>query len=267
MAIFLNSYKFSNGAFNVKAALVEKGHRVLVSNKAPKDSTALIVSWGNSSFEYDPARYRNVVNHPAVIRYLSNKLAFFTRVGHSDLVPEWATEAADALKWEGKVFVRHKLEGSGGAGIEILDRKENPGIEIPQAPLYVRHFPKTHEFRVHMARSLRGGDFTPLLVQRKIFQKTPENPAPRDWNIRNHENGFVYVRESNFPTPQTVVDAAKAVMERHFKEAHFAALDVLYHDKRKQAVVLEGNTAPGLEGNTVQVYADYFHQLEKESHA
>lgn len=270
MTVFINSYlRGSKGAFRLKEALVARRSKVFISNREPRFRTPLLLCWGNSDWDYDPRPYPNVVNHPAVIPYLSHKGRFFNRVGHSGMVPEWTTDAAEAAKWEGKVFVRHKLEGSGGAGIEVLDLRENPGIPIPHAPLYVKHFPKTHEFRVHVARGLRGRDFAPILVQRKIFQKTAENPAPRDWNIRNHANGFIFVRDSEFPTPPEVTDLAVRFMTEHFPDLHFAALDVLFHLSKgvKKYCVLEGNTAPGLEGNTVEVYADYVHRLEKEAYA
>lgn len=265
MTIFLNTYmKGSRGAFNLKAALVERGSRVFITNRPPKYTTPLVVSWGNSAWDYDPAPYR-VVNPPATLHHMTNKLRFFNRTNGSDMVPQWTTSHAEAEKWDGKIFVRHKLEGSGGVGIEVIDRKDEPGITLPKAPLYVKHFPKTHEYRVHVARGLHDLNFTPILVQRKIFQKTPENPAPKDWNVRNHSNGFIFVRNSEFPTPPIVANSAVNFMQRFFPELHFAALDVLYHSKSKQVAILEGNTAPGLEGGTIEVYADYIHALEKEN--
>lgn len=267
MTIFLNTYmKGSKGAFNLKAALVARGSRVFITNRAPKHNTPLVVSWGNSEWEYDPEPYRHVINPPVQLYHMSNKLRFFQRTGHSEMVPEWTTEPREAEKWERKVFVRHKLEGSGGAGIEVIDRREEQGITLPKAPLYVKHYPKTHEFRVHTARGLRSKEFYPLLIQQKVFQKTEDNPAPKDWNVRNHANGFVFVRQGTIPIPKEVEALSIAFMAKHFPMLHFAALDILYHQKHQRAVVLEGNTAPGLEGNTVEVYADYVKSLEKEAY-
>lgn len=265
MTIFINPYnRGSRGAFSLKEALVGKGNKVIVSGRRPKFKTPLVVSWGNSDFEYPTDGLLNVVNNPQVIPYLSNKLRFFNAVGHSEMVPAWTTDPAEALAWQSRIFVRHRLEASGGAGIEVVEGKGLEGINLPRAPLYVRHFSKTHEFRVHVARSLLRDDFAPILVQRKIFQKTEENPAPKDWNVRNHQNGFIFVRNSGYPTPPEVNQVAVDLMRQHFPELHFAALDVLYHEKARKAVVIEGNTAPGLEGNTVQVYADYIHRLARE---
>jgi D-alanine-D-alanine ligase-like ATP-grasp enzyme len=53
-------------------------------------------------------------------------------------------------------------------------------------------------------------------------------------------------------------------MAQHFGEMHFAALDVLYHHPSGKAVICEGNTAPGLENNTVNIYAEYLLGLNEE---
>jgi hypothetical protein len=260
MTVIINPYKRgSRGAKSLKAALVARGMKgVFIGKKAPKDPRALLVSWGNSEFEFPVERYSRIVNHPSVLGVMTNKLDFFRHVGASRSVPEWSTDAKVALDWKGKFLIRHRLEASGGVGIEVYtDDMRIQGITVPKAPLYVKYENKTHEFRLHMARSLRGDDFAPILVQRKIFQKSADMPRPKSWEVRNHTNGFVFVRESGYPTPQVVVDTAKEFMTKHFPRMHFCALDVIYHDKKNKAWVLEGNTAPGLEGNTVDVYANY----------
>lgn len=264
MTIFLNPYKkASGGARSLRTALVQRGFRTLIGHKAPNRHDPLIVFWGNSDPTFDPRPYRNVVNNPALLGAMTNKLRFFNKVGHSDTVPAWTVAQGEAEKWP-KVMARQKLEGSGGEGIVVWEPGAGP---LPRAPLYVKYENKTHEFRVHVARSLHGSDFEPILVQRKIFQKSADMPQPLDWNIRNHANGFVFVRESGFPTPASVLKTAKDFMTKHFSGLHFAALDIIYHEKKKQSWVLEGNTAPGLEGNTVEVYSEYIAGLAKEARA
>jgi hypothetical protein len=264
--IILNPYKkASKGARALKLELMKLGHTCFIGSKQPKSKKTLLVSWGNSEFDFDPG-FHKVVNRPQYLKTLTNKLHFFRKVGHEEYVPTWTTDAFEAAKWGCKLLVRHRLEASGGIGITVIDEEQiKSGVAIPAAPLYVKYENKTHEFRVHMARPFRGGAFTPLLVQRKIFQKKHPEDQPKDWNIRNHANGFVYVRESGYPCPEKVLSVAKELMEKHFSDLHFAALDIIFHEKRNTAFVLEGNTAPGLEGNTVSVYADYISALSKEA--
>jgi hypothetical protein len=258
--LYINTRGPSNGAMELKMALAEGGLRTLLSRREPGRMKVRphILFWGNSEPQFPLIRFRDkIINHPTGIKVMANKLRFFQRVGHLEIVPQWTTEAPTAVRWDAdKVVCRHVLEGSGGAGIEIVNR----GVPIPQpAPLYVKYEKKTHEYRVHMARG-RDGVYSPILIQRKVFRKTPERPEPKSWEVRNHDNGFIYVQANDFPTPDVVVANAKRVMEL-FPELHFAALDVIYHEPTKLAYVLEGNTAPGLEGNTVRVYRDYLRAL------
>lgn len=267
MVVIINPYKHgSRGAKRLKQALTDLKVKSFVMQKAPTNPKTLIVNWGNSDFSYNPADYPNIVNHPSVLGVMTNKLKFFKSVGHTDMVPEWATEPAGALAWKSKVLARTVLEGSGGAGIVIYDPEKEHPDKLVRAPLYVKYENKTHEFRLHMARGLRNtGQFYPLLIQRKIFQKSEGIQEPKSWEVRNHANGFVYVKNSGFPTPDCVVEVAKSFMNRHFLGLHFAALDVIFHEKKNRAWVLEGNTAPGLEGNTIEVYSEYFQTLAKEA--
>lgn len=267
--MIINPYKKgSRSAKNLKVMLNLNGIKTLISDKPPRDG-ALILNWGNSTWTYppDPGRY-TIINPALEVGQMTNKLRFFQHVGHDKTVPEWTTDPVEALDWKVKVVARQKLEASGGAGIVIwepLEKKADEWDKFPRAPLYVKYENKTHEYRIHMARGLRGVGFYPLLVQRKIFVKSAETPQPLSWEIRNHSNGFVFVQASGYPTPECVLTLAKEFMEKHFAGMHFAALDIIFHEKKNKCWVLEGNTAPGLEGNTLEVYRDYFTSLAKEA--
>jgi D-alanine-D-alanine ligase-like ATP-grasp enzyme len=45
----------------------------------------------------------------------------------------------------------------------------------------------------------------------------------------------------------------------------FGAADVLFNARRNQAYVLEVNTAPGLEGQTVNDYAEAFKEMIRDA--
>lgn len=266
--IIINAYKNgSRSAGRLKKALaIDYGAKTFIRQGPPKNPRSLIVNWGNSDWSYDPPRIDRVVNEPGLLKTMTNKLRFFQKVGHDKSVPQWTTDPAEARAWGCKLLARQILEGSGGAGIVIWDPEmENAGITFPKAPLYVKYENKTHEYRVHVARGLFGGNFYPLLIQRKIFQKTAETPQPKSWEIRNHTNGFVYVQNSGVPTPENVPALAVDFMTKNFPGLHFAALDVIFNEKKNRPLILEGNTAPGLEGQTVDVYAEYLFTLATEA--
>lgn len=267
--MIINPYKHgSRGAKALQNALKAIGEKAFVIQREPRQQDVLIFNWGNSEFDYPVGRYPFIVNPPHSVGDMTNKRRFFQRVGHTDLVPKWTSDPQMAFKWGTKVMARMVLEGSGGKGIIVWDpeiMKGNPASFPMNAPLYTQYENKTHEFRIHMGRAFKtGSEFAPFLIQRKIFQKTEERPVPLDWNVRNHANGFVYVRESGYPTPKTVIETAKAFLEEHFHTLHFVALDIVYNEKKDRAWVLEGNTAPGLEGQTIQNYVEYFKMIQNE---
>lgn len=263
--MIINPYKRgSRGAKALKEALRQQGEKSYIVTKTPQSTKAMIINWGNSEFDFNTSSYPFIVNTPGLVADMTNKRRFFHRVGHSELIPKWTLLRAEALGWNTKTMARTVLEGSGGKGIVVWNPDDQGPEELPEAPLYVKYENKTHEFRVHMARSFYGQKFEPILVQRKIFRKTEQKPQPSSWDVRNHASGFVYVRESGYPTPSKVLNVASDFMEQHFGNLHFVALDIIYHDRRDAAYVLEGNTAPGLEGNTIEVYAKYFSEIRKE---
>lgn len=260
--MIINPYKNgSRGAKEIKNALRARGVKVWTLQKPPAHRKHLIINWGNSEFQY-PTEQLTVVNDPFQTYSMSNKVNFFENTLHSKDVLEWTRSREKALEWGGIVFARTKVEASGGRGIIVWE----PGADdLPLAPLYTKYVPKTHEYRLHMARRLKGKGFTVMLAQRKVFVKTPQRPSPTDWKVRSHDNGFIFqTHPTHDNIPSKVMAAAGRVMSEHFSGLHFAALDVMYHDGRDKAWVIEGNTAPGLENASISIYADYFEQLDKE---
>jgi glutathione synthase/RimK-type ligase-like ATP-grasp enzyme len=186
-----------------------------------------------------------VLNPPAKISLAANKLLSFQALAAANVpIPAFAADRS-SVSWEGTTVVRHKLTGHSGEGIEIVE----PGTELPAAPLYVEYVKKEDEYRVHII----GESIT--TVQRKARDKSNENP---NWQVRNHANGFVFVREGVDP-PACVRDAATGAIAALGLD--FGAVDVIYNRKSGKAYVLEVNTAPGMEGTTIQEYADGFRAL------
>lgn len=264
--MIIHPYKLgSRGAKALRDSLRKRGVKCWTIQRPPRGQNALIVNWGASEFEYNPGGFR-VLN--VNVSKMSNKISFFEATKGSEDVLDWTRDREVAIAWGTKVFCRTKVEASGGEGIIVFDPETDSADQMPYAPLYTKYAPKTHEYRLHLARSLNGEGFQAMLVQRKVFVKTPERPSPLDWKVRNHANGFIFqsyppiaVRER---VPRNVMEAAGRVMGTYFADLHFAALDVMYHDKKDKAYVIEGNTAPGLENQTISVYSDYLAALEQE---
>lgn len=268
--MILHPYKLgSRSCKRLKAAINgTAGKRVVsVLQRKPRGNRVLIVNWGASAIEY-PEGQSWIINKPKDVFMMSDKVQFFNKVGHDKNFLAWTTDRSEASEWGTKgekIFVRHLTRGSGGRGIDVWSASD--GKVIPMAPLYTRHQKKTAEYRVHMGRSLTGHDFEPILVQRKVWKPANPDAAPLSWDIRSHDNGFIfqaYPDDKLASLPKEVFRVARQAMAKYFSDMHFTALDILYHQPSDTAVICEGNTAPGLENNTVDVYAHYLTGLEAE---
>ena len=207
----------------------------------------VLINWGN----VDPPIQPTLNN--CDLRQVSNKLIFFNNqltAGLEENMPTfWRNRndiPNDVFERDGKVVCRTVLAGHSGEGIVIANTPE----ELVAAPLYTKYIKKQDEYRIHVGR--RNGETYIISVQKKARRHDHENP---DWQVRNHANGFVYARQDVVP-PQEVLDAAQRSLAA--TELDFGAVDVIYNQRHNRAYVLEINTAPGLEGQTVDDYANFF---------
>lgn len=211
-----------------------------------------VINWGCSVLPEEVAKCK-VINSPESVSKAVNKLSFFKAVDGIARTPEWTTGAAVALQWmqDGYVVLsRTKLTGHSGDGI-VINGPAN--AEVILAPLYVKYIKKKDEYRVHVMRG------QVIDVQRKARKEdVPDDKI--NWLIRNHANGFVFVRgEALGEVPQDVID--QAVLAVNALGLDFGAADVIWNDHRKQAFVLEVNSAPGLTGTTLKKYAENLNEL------
>lgn len=216
-----------------------------------------VINWGRGR-SWAPAR---TLNNPDAVARAVNKLRFFNAMtanliaGTAPRVPAFTTNIEQARQWCGvdyrgrakKVVVRRILDGHEGRGIEIHTDPQ----AIPQAPLYTKYVPKTAEYRIHIV-----GDRV-IDSQRKVLRRAL-NPDTANWDVRNTANGFVFQREGiNVPNDVTV----QARLSIQATGLDFGAVDVVWNERRGEAYVLEVNTAPGIEGTTVNNYAHAFRNL------
>lgn len=155
--------------------------------------------------------------------------------------------------------------GSSGAGIEVITPESLLASQrIPRARVYTRLIQKRREYRVHIGRT-EEGTYRIIDVCRKIRRPgVDDSNRPLIWN---HENDFIFVRNGvNLDTvPANVLRAAGLAV--HDLNLEFGAVDVIVERggplREANVYVLEVNTAPGMEGTTVERYAQYFrHRIE-----
>jgi hypothetical protein len=196
---------------------------------------------GYRVFRVAPHRVRRRI----AIRFLSGidktrQFALFQQAGLS--VPRHSLSLDGALQLDcRRLAVRHLTNSSEGKGLEIVERE---GCNI-QAPLYTEYIPKKKEFRVHV---WAGQVFD---VQQK--RKKDDHVGERDTQIRNTANGYVFCR-SNVVEPDDLRGLAVAAVLALGRS--YGAVDVIWNESKNKCFVLEVNSRPGMEGTTLEKYAD-----------
>lgn len=209
-----------------------------------------IVNWGNG--RQPPSYPVNVttVNSFEAVAQAANKLTTFERFKDAKNVriPQYTTSRDTAYEWLRKgdvgIVARTKLSGHSGDGIILVTDK---GGELPAAPLYVQYVKKQKEFRVHVA----FGEVIDVQEKRQRSDYSGET----NFQVRNHSTGWVYCRE-NIAEPDELRELALAATAA--LQLEFCAVDIIWNEKRNECYCLEVNTAPGLEGTTVEKYAESF---------
>lgn len=211
----------------------------------------VLINWGHvgNPPSFTLPYWGGIINDGMTIKNASNKLNFFRLMrdaGLSDLTPQFWENRNEIPSDAFPVVCRTVLAGHSGDGIVIADNPDG----LVNAPLYVRYVKKQYEYRVHVGR--RGDESITIAVQRKARRNDVPHP---NWQIRNHANGFIYAR-GGFTAPPSVLDSAKLSLAASGLD--FGAVDVIWNSQQQRAYVLEINTAPGLEGQTVTDYANFF---------
>jgi len=250
MKMKIKIYPYKQGSVGAKNLSNELGCRVLkrVGSKYKHRDEDLIINWGAVDCPFVGAK---VANQPEAIKNASNKLTAFQKMEEANVnIPDFWTTSANIPAEAYPVMCRTVLNGHSGRGIVVA----NDPNEVVPAPLYTRYVKKKDEYRIHCFR--KPGEETSIIsIQRKAKRHGEENV---DFKVRNLANGFVYVRDGVQP-PRAVLEESKKALEA--LGLAFGAVDVIWNDHQRKAYVLEINTAPGLEGQTIKDYANAFRDI------
>lgn len=211
--------------------------RIIPGGRYVPGNRTTVLNWGNSNPHFSHAR---MLNKPSAVKIASNKLSSFQVLKNAGVsVPDFTTDKNVAMEWQEddyRVVVRHKLQAHSGQGIQICQPEES----LPYAPLYTKYTKKDKEFRVHVF----GGRVIDWSEKCRRSGAEPTNNL-----IRNHANGWVFCREGKY-----LPDFASGLSVRAVQALglDFGAVDVIVRGDR--AYILEVNTAPGIEGTTLNAY-------------
>lgn len=236
---------------------------------------AVIINYGNGEWNgnMQPGdAYRglfHIINHPVYVQEFSNKLFclnLLNALGENHqprvITVPYTSNRDDALEMVRQgydVVCRHKMNGHSGDGIEIVSYNQHRGnTYMPDCQLYTQYVKKSVEHRIHMFQNADlSVDFIWQQKRRRYECSTP------DWAVRNYENGFIYaiddvVKPANFEDIQQRL--------KRTVNLQFAAIDLITPNttntrevRNKGPMVLEVNTAPGLQSETLlNWYVDHF---------
>ncbi len=212
----------------------------------------IIINWGCSDLGF-PMSDVYIINSPYAVKIAADKLKFFdhmTRLGLQDLIVKWTTKKYVAENWFSdsrlvKVVGRKFLNGHSGAGIQIFTSAQEL-LDTPSLPLYTKYFKRVAEYRVHVVFDTHGNHH--VLVRQKLRRLA----EVEDHYIRTHKNGWIFGIPLA-PTPEAVLRNSVDIVEKLGLD--FGAVDIGYNEIFDEARIFEVNTAPGLEGSTIDFYA------------
>lgn len=237
----------SRSARVLRAALPDsRVIRITNSRYRPREGD-LIINWGSSAQRFPDHYY---LNTPSACARAADKLESYRVMGEAGVpIPAWTTDIEEAEQWlqeEYTVVSRALTRANSGRGITL---HSGWPTELPEVPLYTRYVPKFDEYRVHVA----GGQVLDIQQKRRRFEHEDPN-----YQIRNHANGWVFCRggvDAPEPVRQVGIDAVESL------GLDFGAADVGWTRNTERATVYEVNTAPGLEGTTLERYVEWLKEV------
>lgn len=205
-----------------------------------------IINWGATE-----RRFKGTyINDPARVVDACDKMLSFKRFTECGVPsPAYTSERTEAQEWLDageSVVARRLLRANSGRGIVFCSPGD--GERVPSAPLYTKYSKKVDEYRVHVF----SGQV--IDVQHKRKRQEVDNDDV-DYQIRNAANGWVYCR-GGVSAPDSVSSASIRAVDALALD--FGAVDVGFNGHTKEASVYEVNTAPGLEGQTLDSYYNAF---------
>lgn len=248
MSLIIRPYKASSKSAKALANALGVKRMAMQNSKWLDGPGKYVLNWGSNEIP-GLDEEAEILNRPSSVERATNKKTFFEAIVGRIPAPAYWTNVGHVADFMEKkpgssIVCRTMLRANSGRGIVIADNVE----DLVDAPLYTLYIKKKFEYRIHVA-------FGKVI---DVQQKARRLDIPDDqvnWKVRNHDNGFIFKREG-----VEVEDRAKrmAVSTVQRLNLHFGAVDIIYNEKKDEYFVLEVNTAPGLEGQTLHSYLTAF---------
>lgn len=232
-------------AKELREALVELGYpKILITTNPEKD---ILFRYGNSSY----CNCNDLLNPPSFIKLLSNKKAFSNFCHDSEITAPVFTRIKDKMPENFPILVRSTLTGSKSEGIYPINSFE----ELAKMNInywWVPYYNLTQEYRIHVV----GGN----IIKGFCKKFTGEVDKETGVIIRNNDNSqFSLIDIENTEKYNKLREIVRRVQDALYSiyenSILFYALDIGWGKNKKEYIIIEGNTAPGLNRNTALDYA------------
>lgn len=249
--------------YSVAKLLEEKlGKRINITDDETKlnNYNSIGICWGRSKGQ---DLYNNIYNRPFAIKNCVNKDRTYSILSlHSLPIPEFTLSKEVGFNFikNGGCVIRHLVNGKGGEGVEVVldTNKYKSALMFPDAPLFTKFFDKTHEARYHVF-----SDEILQIVEKKrmgAIKREANNILELNPHVRNYANGWVLVKNDINPALNMVNLKSTAILAIKKMGLLFGAVDMMVklNDQGDllDYAITEINTAPGIEGSTLELYTD-----------
>jgi hypothetical protein len=205
---------------------------------------------GNPNWANQNVRW---LNKPASVNIVVCKKKTFLKLKEANVsIPDFTEDKNVAIEWinQGhKVACREILNGHSADGLVVAHSVNELS---PQTKLYVKYFPKKHEYRVHMIRDKDGVKIFDF-IQKKVRSNLDHEP---NYEIRNHGD-WVFAREG-VVLPECV--KKEAIKAMNAVGLDLGSADVCYSVQNNNCVILELNSCSSLgddnESTTLHNYTN-----------
>lgn len=233
---------------------------VLLGRNTHFPSKKLVINYGHAK-PYNVVDVRafksdtRFINFGQDVKLVGNKLLTFRRLQNvlGVNIPEFTESRDTAFSWiqSGSIVLgRGEIRGSAGRGITVHRSTNCASVnDLPSVPLFVKYIRKQKEFRVHV--------FNGQIVD--VQEKRRTRNVERDQDdklIRSHLRGWTFCRQ-DIVEPEGLREQALAAVSA-FEGLDFAGVDIIWNERENRCYVLEINTAPGMEGTTLNNYVNLF---------
>jgi len=231
----------------------------------------IIINWGNTNipnwFNSKLYNEKRILNHPEKVAIFADKIKTFrfTEELHKAEIYKHFLKGIEGVppacleEFNFPIYCRTKTKSHSGNGIVIANNIE----EVVKAPLYIEGIKLHKEYRLHFFKYNNKIELFHIQQKRKMTtERLKEENIELNRLIRSRQNGWIYSIENIDPINETTLLETKILAR--IIPLNFFAMDININ-KEGFWHLIEVNTAPGLEGTTLNKYVEQFTRLLNET--